>query len=41
MLETIIKQPEIDILSALLAAAIVRKITSKTIPLQNSSAHCG
>ena len=41
MFETNLKQPDLEILSALLAAAIVRKITSKTKPLQNSSAHCG
>ena len=41
MFETNLKQPDLEILSALLAAVIVRKITSKTKPLQNSSAHCG
>ena len=41
MLETIIKQPEIDILSALLAAAIVRKITNGNQTITKSLAHCG
>ena len=33
MFETNLKQPDLEILSALLAVAIVRKITSKTKPL--------
>ena len=36
MFETNLKQPDLEILSALLAAAIVRKITSKTKPLQKA-----
>ena len=41
MLETTLKQPDLEILSALLAAAIVRKITSKNQTITKSSAHCG
>jgi len=41
MLETNLKQPNLEILSALLAAAIVRKITEKNQTITKSPAHCG
>ena len=41
MLETNLKQPDLEILSALLAAAIVRKITGKSQTITKSPAHCG
>ena len=41
MLETTVEQPNLEILSALLAAAIVRKITNGNQTITKSSAHCG
>lgn len=41
MLETNLKQPDLEILSALLAAAIVRKITGKNQTITKSPEHCG
>lgn len=41
MLETNLKQPDLEILFALLAAAIVRKITGKNQTITKSPEHCG
>lgn len=41
MFETNLKQPNLEILSALLAAAIVRKITGKNQTITKSPEHCG
>jgi hypothetical protein len=41
MLETTVEQPNLEILSALLAAAIVRKITNGNQTITKSPAHCG
>ena len=41
MLETTVEQPDLEILSALLAAAIVRKITNGNQTITKSPEHCG
>lgn len=41
MLKTTVEQPNLEILSALLAAAIVRKITGKNQTITKSPEHCG
>ena len=41
MLETTVEQPNLEILSALLAAAIVRKITVKNQTITKCQEHCG
>ena len=41
MFETNLKQPDLEILSALLAAAIVRKITNGNQTITKSPEHCG
>ena len=41
MLETTVEQPNLENLSALLAAAIVRKITNGNQTITKSPAHCG
>lgn len=41
MLKTTVEQPDLEILSALLAAAIVRKITNGNQTITKSPAHCG
>ena len=41
MLKTTVEQPNLEILSVLLAAAIVRKITNGNRTITKSPAHCG